>query len=179
MLATRSGLNLSLLGTGKVLAVGGNDGSASPASCEIYDFASGAWQRAPGMNGPSHRRQEFRRSRSRGLLRDVLGQKPRWIQRLFGKRSARAKQARFARSFDHLIVHCDAEGFYLPQDFDRVIFADDRKLTGQMLGSVPTLLAELDRLAAALGVPEHLHPQSGALWEAVDSHGEGDELWQR
>jgi len=104
---------------------------------------------------------------------DVLGQKPGWVQRLF------KNQHRFARSFDHLIVHSDAEGFYLPQNFDQVLFADDKKLPGGMLGSVPRLLAELERLAAALGIPEGLHSQSEKLWEAADSQGEGDVLWQR
>ncbi|WP_386065973.1 hypothetical protein ACFJIW_15625 [Tahibacter sp. UC22_41] len=104
---------------------------------------------------------------------EVSGQKPGWMQRLI------RKQPRFARSFDHLIVHSDAEGFYLPQNFEQVLFADDKKLPGGMLGSVPKLLAELERLAAALGIPDDLHSQSERLWEAADSHGEGDELWQR
>jgi hypothetical protein len=103
---------------------------------------------------------------------DVLGKKPGLVRRLF------KKQSRFARSFDHLIVHSDAEGFYLPQDFPCVLFADDKKLPGGMLGSVPRLLAELDRLAEVLGVPEDLHSQSEELWEAADSQGEGDALWQ-
>jgi hypothetical protein len=104
---------------------------------------------------------------------DVLGQKSGLVQRLFNR------QPRFARSFDHLIVHSDAEGFYLPQDFPRVLFADDNKLPGGMLGSAPRLLAELERLAEVLGVPESLHFQSEELWEAADSQGEGDALWER
>lgn len=104
---------------------------------------------------------------------DVLGKKPGLMRRLF------KKHPRFARSFDHLIVHSDAEGFYLPQDFRRVLFADDKKLPGGMLGSSPRLLAELERLAEALGVPERLHSQSEELWEAADSQGEGDAQWER
>lgn len=42
---------------------------------------------------------------------DALSQKPGWMQRPI------EKQPRFARSFDHLIVHGDAEGFCLPQNF--------------------------------------------------------------
>lgn len=48
-----------------------------------------------------------------------------------------------------------------------------------MLGSTPRLLAELERLAGELGVPEHLHSQSEELWEAADSQGEGDTRWER
>jgi hypothetical protein len=104
---------------------------------------------------------------------DVLGKKHGLMQRLL------EKHPRFARSFDHLIVHSDAEGFYLPQDFPRVVFADDKKLPGGMLGSVPRLLAELERLAETLGVPEGLHSQSEELWEAADSQGEGDTRWEQ
>ena len=104
---------------------------------------------------------------------DVLGKRIGLMQRLF------KKQPQFARSFDHLIVHGDSEGFYLPQDFPSVLFADDKKLPGGMLGSVPRLLAELERLAEALGLPENLHSQSEELWEAADSQGGGDALWER
>ncbi len=104
---------------------------------------------------------------------DVLGKKPGPLRRLL------QKQPRFARTFDHLIVHSDAEGFYLPQDFPEVLFADDKKLPGGMLGSAPRLLAELERLAAALAIPDHLHSQSEDLWEAADSQGEGDQFWEK
>lgn len=104
---------------------------------------------------------------------DVLGKKQSLMQRLF------KKQPRFARSFDHLIVHSDAEGFYLPQDFPRVLFAADKKLPGGMLGSVPRLLTELERLAEELGVPKSLHSQSEELWDAADSQGEGNAIWER
>lgn len=104
---------------------------------------------------------------------DVLGKKQGLMQRLF------KKSPRFVRSFDHLILHSDAEGFYLPQDFPNVLFADDTALPGGMLGSTPRLLAELERLAGELGVPEHLHSQSEELWEAADSQGEGDTRWER
>ena len=104
---------------------------------------------------------------------NVIGKKPGLVQRLLGK------SPRFARSFDHLIVHSDSEGFYLPQDFSEVLFADDKKLPGGMLGSVPRLSAELDRLAELLGIPDQLHAQSDELWEAADSQGRGGALWER
>ncbi|MBB4133014.1 hypothetical protein [Xanthomonas sp. 3075] len=104
---------------------------------------------------------------------DVLGKKPALMQRLFNK------PPRFARSFDHLIVHSDAEGFYLPQDFPNVLFADEAQVPGGILGSTPRLLAELERLAQVIGVPESLQSDSEDLWEAVDAHGEGEARWQK
>jgi hypothetical protein len=104
---------------------------------------------------------------------DVMGKSPGFVARLV------KRVPRFTRGFDHLIVHSDAEGFYLPQDFPQVLFSDDSKLPGGMLGSVPRLLAELERVAAVLGIPESLHSQSEELWEAADTQGEGDALWQR
>lgn len=104
---------------------------------------------------------------------DVSGRKPGLLQRIT------QRSPRFSRTFDHLLVHSDAEGFYLPQDFPNVLFADDNAVPGGMLGSVPRLLAELDRLAAVLGIPDDLHSQSEALWEAADAQGEGDAIWQR
>ncbi|MTV36705.1 hypothetical protein [Duganella radicis] len=104
---------------------------------------------------------------------NVTGESPRILHRLF------KRQPRFARSFDHLIVHSDAEGFYLPQDFPQVVFADDVKLPGGMLGSVPRLLAELERLAEVLEIPEGLHSQAEELWEAAESQGDGNCVWQR
>ena len=36
------------------------------------------------------------------------------------------------------MIHSDAEGYYFPQDFERVVTFDD----GEMVGSSPRLLAE-------------------------------------
>ncbi|OEZ31272.1 hypothetical protein [Variovorax boronicumulans] len=54
----------------------------------------------------------------------------------------------------HLLCHSDAEGFYLPVDFDEVIFAgeDETDLPGGMLGSSYRLLEELVLVAPALGI---------------------------
>jgi hypothetical protein len=87
------------------------------------------------------------------------------------------RRRRVARGFDHLILHSDAEGFYLPADFDRILVVPG--VAGEMVGSVPRLLAELERLARLLEIPSTLDEQSDALWEAADNQGEGDALWQR
>lgn len=89
-------------------------------------------------------------------------------------------RAKFRREFDHLIVHSDCEGFYLPLEFPHVLFADeDLQVPGSMLGSTPRLLAECDRLARVLAIPSNITKDSEELWNAADSQGEGDTIWQR
>lgn len=58
------------------------------------------------------------------------------------------------RLFDHLIMHSDAEGFYVPQDFDRVVIADDQAYG--WVGSSYALRRECTRVAAALEMPSDL-----------------------
>ena len=50
----------------------------------------------------------------------------------------------------HLLCHSDAEGFYVPIAFTRVIADDD--LAGGLLGSSQSLLAELVAVAPAIGI---------------------------
>jgi hypothetical protein len=105
---------------------------------------------------------------------DVLNVKPSILRRMFEKRRS------FRRRFDHVIVHSDAEGFYLPVDFSEVLILPGAGIVpGSMVGSVPRLLDELDRLGQALQIPEALISTSDELWEAADSQGEGDSLWQQ
>jgi hypothetical protein len=104
----------------------------------------------------------------------VTGAGPGTFKKLFRRR------VRFRREFDHLIVHSDAEGFYLPIDFPRVLFADEgHQIPGGMVGSTPRLLAECDRLARVLEIPSHITKDSEELWDAADSQGEGKTTWQR
>ena len=57
------------------------------------------------------------------------------------------------RTFDHLILHSDAEGYYLPLDFASVLFPPgDLKIPGAMIGSSLRLREECLRLASALRV---------------------------
>lgn len=83
------------------------------------------------------------------------------------------------RSFDHLLLHSDAEGFYVPIDFDDVVHAGDGiELAGAMIGSSQQLLRECLRLRDALGIPADLDPDADHLWEAADCQGQG-EGWER
>jgi hypothetical protein len=50
----------------------------------------------------------------------------------------------------HLIFHSDAEGFYVPVDFAKVLVDDG--LPGMMLGSSSRLMVELVRMAPVLGI---------------------------
>ena len=54
----------------------------------------------------------------------------------------------------HLICHSDAEGYYVPIDFQDVLFSGDEvpRLPGGMLGSSYRLLEELAFVAPALGI---------------------------
>src|ERR1035438_8868305 len=78
---------------------------------------------------------------------------PGFFGRLFGKRSR-------ARTFDHLMLHSDAEGYYLPQGFRSVLFpADEFQIPGSMIGSSHRLHEECMQLAAALQLPPDLDPE--------------------
>lgn len=59
-----------------------------------------------------------------------------------------------ARQFDHLFMHSDAEGYYIPQRFDRVLIAGDQAYG--WVGSSYALAEECERLAAALELPSQL-----------------------
>jgi len=52
----------------------------------------------------------------------------------------------------HLLCHSDAEGFYVPLDFDEVLFDDGDTIAGAMVGSSYRLWEELYDLAPALGI---------------------------
>lgn len=107
-------------------------------------------------------------------FQDVIDGTPGFLQSLLGKKS------KFLRGFDHLIVHSDAEGFYLPADFPEVLFGDDQtEIPGGMVGSAPRLLKECERLARILEIPPDITKDSEELWVAADTQGEGDAVWQQ
>lgn len=82
--------------------------------------------------------------------------------------------------FQHLIVHGDAEGYYLPVEFDDVIIPDPSlEIAGGMLGSSHALLRECHELAQALELPEDLSLEDEALFQAVENQGEGEAKWER
>ncbi|MEW6355255.1 MAG: hypothetical protein AB1696_02940 [Planctomycetota bacterium] len=71
--------------------------------------------------------------------------------------------------FQHLMVHSDGEGYYLPVKFAEVIRSDPAlDIEGGRLGSSPVLLEECAELADLLDVPHDLAPDSEDLWQAVE-----------
>ncbi|WP_038158569.1 hypothetical protein [Verrucomicrobium sp. BvORR106] len=83
-------------------------------------------------------------------------------------------------SFDHLILHSDAEGYYLPQDFEAVLIPGaDFPVAGGMVGSSHRLLEETLRLATLLELPLDLDPEDDRVFMAADSQGTGATLWER
>lgn len=95
-----------------------------------------------------------------------------FLTRLFGRQST--------RTFDHLIVHGDAEGLYLPVDLDRVLtLSEDYPVAGGMVGSSVRLRDECARLALVLSLPLDIDLESDELLEAAESQGSGKQTWQR
>lgn len=54
----------------------------------------------------------------------------------------------------HLLCHSDCEGFYVPVDFSEVLFDDQGRITGGMLGSSVRLHEELIAMAPCLGISD-------------------------
>lgn len=92
--------------------------------------------------------------------------------RLTGRRGAAL------HGFDHLILHSDCEGYYVPQDFAHPLHADPDELSGGDVGSCVQLEAECRRLAQAMGLPDDLTPDAPLLLEAFEGRG-ARRGWQR
>jgi hypothetical protein len=109
-----------------------------------------------------------------GYYAELKGKLSNALKRLVGS------APQFRRQFDHLIEHGDAEGYYLPIDFSNVLYlAPELRIPGGMVGSVPRLSAELDRIARALEIPDSLAAESEELWQASDSPPAEGPLWKR
>jgi hypothetical protein len=95
------------------------------------------------------------------------------LSKLFRRRPAKL-------DFAHLMLHSDAEGFYLPQDFPDVFIPHSRaKIAGEMVGSAPRLLDECRRLAAALAIPDGLDPWGDEVTEALAQPAPAAQGWRR
>lgn len=73
------------------------------------------------------------------------------------------------RPFDHLIMHSDAEGYYLPQRFEGVLISGEEAFG--WVGSSHALQAECERLAAALHLPADIlaEDESDVLHKAIEA----------
>ncbi|MEO7688159.1 MAG: hypothetical protein ABIS51_02660 [Sphingomonas sp.] len=84
--------------------------------------------------------------------------------------------------FVHLMLHSDAEGFYLPRALPSVIFdqhSPQRDGIGGMVGSAEGLLGECRELAHALSIPLGTDPESEEIYENVEDPPADGEPWQR
>lgn len=84
-----------------------------------------------------------------------------------------------APRFDHLILHPDSSGYYVPLDFEAVLVPDPSSVLAGEVGSSQRLGEELARLAELLEVPPALDPEDEELWAAYDSAGGASEGWRR
>lgn len=88
--------------------------------------------------------------------------------------------ARAPVRFEHLMNHSDADGFYVPIEFERVLLdTPTATVQGAALGSSQTLMRECEELARGLVLPLEMDPESAELWEATKSQGQGDTRWKR
>ena len=98
--------------------------------------------------------------------------------KIFDATSARGEA--MVMPFQHLIVHSDSEGFYLPAEFETVLIPDaSLEIAGGMIGSSHALLSECRELARALELPEDLSLEDEAFDEAFDAQGEGEAKWEQ
>ena len=81
--------------------------------------------------------------------------------------------------YQHLIIHGDAEGFYVPVDFERALVVTGIPLIGGMLGSTQQLQSECRDLATVLEVPAGMDGEADELHEAIGAHWRGQERWRQ
>lgn len=78
------------------------------------------------------------------------------------------------------LIILDAEGFYVPIDFPKVLYSTDKiEITGEALGSSQQLLKECEQLAGLFEIPEELTAERPELWDASANQGNGQSMWQR
>lgn len=75
----------------------------------------------------------------------------------------------------HLLCHSDAEGFYVPIDFEDVLFDDGGDLPGGMLGSTQRLMEELVAVAPYLEIDLVDGELSDAEASRLDEEAESEE----
>jgi hypothetical protein len=84
--------------------------------------------------------------------------------------------------FEHLIMHSDCEGFYLPRRLERVVIdreSSQRQGVGGFVGSYVQLLDECKILAQLIDLPTNIDPEAEELWEAAETPAAEGPLWQQ
>jgi hypothetical protein len=99
------------------------------------------------------------------------------VRKRFGFLRSSKRGSPGQRSFEHLIHHPDAEGLYVPVDFEPVVVSN--LLIGGYIGSSHRLLAECLLLAEALQLDPDLAPDSDEVVNAMEADVRGSVGWQR
>lgn len=95
------------------------------------------------------------------------------------QRWLRGGETRYPMAYEHLILHSDDRGYYLPIRFADVIFTPPSlNIAGSMFGSAPVLADECRQLLGALQALPDLQPDGDEVREAIINPGRG-EGWQR
>jgi len=82
--------------------------------------------------------------------------------------------------YEHLMVHSDANGFYLPQHFHRVVISPEGSgILGEgLIGSAYSLKDDLERIAKAINLPlDDVEPDSDEVQEAFEKQGKVSGTW--
>lgn len=83
-------------------------------------------------------------------------------------------------TFNHIIIHSDAEGYYIPQDFDNVLTpGDDCAVAGGVVGSSLRLRDECEKIASVLRLPLTLDVNDKRVVSAIKVQGAGATTWER
>ena len=81
--------------------------------------------------------------------------------------------------YQHLNVHSDAEGYYVPVDFERPRDLTEFQLAGGWVGSTQRLHAECSDLAHDLDMPIETDHESDEIWKLLETQGQGQLRWQQ
>lgn len=83
------------------------------------------------------------------------------------------------KRFDHLLLHSDCEGFYLPIEFDEVLKdVNQLGVEGGLVGSSQKLLAECFDLGEQLGLPMELN-NVDKIFDKISEATDESESWNR
>ena len=111
----------------------------------------------------------------------VLGELYRlWESASFENGVGRLRSREVGQQFDHLIFHGDADGMYLPIDFDDVVLGTfERDGMGFAIGSSHALARECEALAEWLDLPLSLDLETPQMWSAAESPPKTGPKWQQ
>ncbi len=93
-----------------------------------------------------------------------------YFERGFPASWSKKKRASLSNKFEHLLWHNDVEGYYVPVDFERVLYdSSESPVTGEFVGSCQRLLVECKELLARVGAPEGVTQHDDMIHEAISS----------